>query len=86
MKAYDVQKAVRHLRTDGFVAPPAGSTLTSDIFDDHFLVRALETVLPILEWLAAKASRRKFWLRWGINVLVKALKGYLTGLKEEDKP
>jgi hypothetical protein len=79
MKAYDVQKSVSLIRAGGatsIVDTPV------DIFDDAFIVKALNVVIPILEVLAVKAAGWKFWLSWGMRLLIKALKGYLKGLEE----
>lgn len=39
---------------------------------------ALQTVLPILKRIA---RRQKFWLRWGMNALIKAIEEYLQTVR-----
>lgn len=39
---------------------------------------ALQTVLPILKRIA---RRQKFWLRWGMNALIRALEEYLKTVR-----
>ena len=65
------------------VARAARETSTTNLI----LCGALQTVLPVLRALQASSGRWKFWLRWGMGVLIGALESFMDGacgLKGQD--
>ena len=67
MKAHDVDRAVLTVIME---APP-GTTSRSKTDD------ALLDALPVLRALAKASGGWKFWLKWGMAVLIAALEAYL---------